>query len=93
MSVGIKLLASCLSASGAMAPASASLGPPCCFGATSHAMVVLERETQSNGRQKKKKKKNKLFSFHLFEALDSCVLDVYVYMGVTNCSQGAICDP
>ena len=54
VSVGIKLLASCLSASGAMAPASASLGPPCCFGATSHAMVVLERETTKQRRERER---------------------------------------
>ena len=44
----LKLLACCLSASGMALPLWATPHQaPCCFGATSHAMVVLERETHA----------------------------------------------
>ena len=50
----LKLLACCLSASGMALPLWATPHQaPCCFGATSHAMVVLERErnTHSHGKR------------------------------------------
>lgn len=63
----LKLLACCLSASGMALPLWATPHQASCsFGATSHAMVVLERETHTHCDRKREMRDRRNPSFRLF---------------------------